>query len=75
MMVGLGKLLILLGGILVAVGLLLVTGPNIPMLGKLPGDLHFKWGSADFFVPLGTSILLSLVLSGILWIVQHLGKK
>ncbi len=75
MMVGLGKLLILLGGILVAVGLLLILGPKIPLLGKLPGDLHFRWGNAEFYVPLGTSILLSLVLSGILWIVQHLGKK
>ncbi len=75
MMTGLGRALILLGAVFVAVGLVLVLGPKIPFLGKLPGDFHFKKGNFEVYVPLATSILLSLVLSGILWVVQHIGKK
>jgi hypothetical protein len=61
--------------IFVAVGLVLVFGPKIPFLGKLPGDFHFKKGNFELYVPLATSILLSLLVSGILWVIQHVGKK
>ncbi len=75
MMTGLGKALLLLGAVLVAVGLVLILGPKIPLVGRLPGDFHFKKGNFEIYVPLATSILLSLIVSGILWFVQNVGKK
>lgn len=74
-MEGIGKLLVLLGGVLVVVGLALMFAPKIPFLGKLPGDIHIKKDNFEFYFPLATSILLSLVLSGMLWLISHFGKK
>ncbi len=74
-MVGFGKLLVLLGAVLVVVGLALMVAPKIPFLGKLPGDIHIKRENFEFYFPLATSIILSLVLSGILWLLSHFGKK
>ncbi len=74
-MTGLGKILILVGGALLVAGLLIEFFPKIPFLGKLPGDLHFKRGDVEVYIPLATSILASLILSGILWVIQHGWKK
>ncbi len=61
-MAGLGKLLLALGVLIALGGLALVLWPTLP-LGRLPGDLRFRLGSATVFVPLATSILLSLLLT------------
>ncbi|MGB2868469.1 MAG: DUF2905 domain-containing protein [Bacteroidota bacterium] len=74
-MFNLGKSLVLLGIVLVAVGILVMVAPRVPFLGKLPGDLHIKKDNFELFVPITTSVLLSIILSGIFWIVNHLGKK
>jgi hypothetical protein len=74
-MVGMGKLLVLLGAVLAVVGLLLMLAPKIPFLGKLPGDIHIKKENFEVIIPLGTSILLSLVGSAILWLISFLSKK
>ncbi|HEY7498748.1 MAG TPA: DUF2905 domain-containing protein [Vicinamibacterales bacterium] len=55
-----GKLLVVVGLVLVAVGVLIMLGVKI---GRLPGDFSFKVGNATFYVPLATSILLSVVLT------------
>lgn len=70
-----GKILILLGGVLVLVGIILIFAPRIPYLGKLPGDIHVKKDNFEFYFPLATSILLSLIVSAILWALGHLGRK
>ncbi len=62
----LGKLLIFSGAVLLLLGLALVLGSRVPYLGRLPGDLSFEWGGARFYMPLATSILLSIVLTIIL---------
>ena len=62
----LGKLLIFSGTVLLLLGLALVLGPRVPYLGRLPGDLSCEWGGARFYMPLATSILLSIVLTIIL---------
>jgi hypothetical protein len=62
-----GRLLILFGVILVLAGAWLLWGPRIPWLGRLPGDFSFGGASWRVYVPLGTSLLLSLVLSLLLW--------
>lgn len=62
----LGRLLIFAGTVLLILGLALVLGPRVPYLGRLPGDLNFEWGGGRVYVPLATSILLSIVLTIIL---------
>ncbi|MCX7996830.1 MAG: DUF2905 domain-containing protein [Patescibacteria group bacterium] len=62
-----GKLIILAGTVLVIVGLMIQFGPQIPFLGKLPGDIRIEREGFSFYFPLTTSILLSFLLSVILW--------
>ena len=64
----LARILIVLGVLLVAVGLALLLVPKIPGLGKLPGDLVIKRENFTFYFPLGTCILLSVILSLIFWL-------
>ncbi len=74
-MVGLGKLLVVFGVVMVVVGCVLMFFDKIPLLGKLPGDIHIKKDNTEFYFPIVTSLVLSLLLSGILWLVSYLGKK
>ena len=64
----LGKTLIVFGAVLVAVGLFIVWSPKIPWLGKLPGDITYRGERFTFYFPLATCILLSVVLSLILYL-------
>jgi membrane protein implicated in regulation of membrane protease activity len=59
----LGKLLIIIGGFVVLVGLFLVLGLRIPFLGKLPGDISVDRGNVHFYFPIATGLLLSVVLT------------
>ena len=67
----LARMLIVFGVILVAVGLALLLVPKIPGLGKLPGDIVIKRENFSFYFPLGTCILISLVLSLIFWLFRR----
>ena len=58
-----GKLLIIVGGFVVIVGLFLTLGFRIPFLGKLPGDISIDRGNVHFYFPIVTCLLLSLVLT------------
>lgn len=64
----LGKLLFVTGLVLAVVGLLLWTGVGKGWLGKLPGDINYTKGNFSFHFPLVTCILLSLLLTLILWL-------
>jgi hypothetical protein len=64
----LARFLILLGVILVVLGLALLLLPKIPGLGRLPGDIIIKRENFTVYFPLGTCILLSLILSLIFWL-------
>jgi len=59
----LGRLLLVFGLILAAVGLLFMFADKIPYVGRLPGDLVVKKKNVTIFLPLATMILLSLVLT------------
>lgn len=64
----LGKMVAILGIVLVVVGGLLMLAPRIPWLGRLPGDILIKRQGFTFYFPLATSILISIVLSFLLWL-------
>lgn len=63
---GFGKFLVFLGIILIILGLILIFVPKIPFIGKLPGDIYIKKDNFTFYFPLGTSLLLSILLTLIL---------
>ncbi|HEU0106388.1 MAG TPA: DUF2905 domain-containing protein [Vicinamibacteria bacterium] len=65
-MAEIGRTLLVVGGVFVVVGLLLMFGARIPGLGRLPGDIVYRRGSFTFYLPLVTSLLLSLLLTAIL---------
>ncbi|CAG1015914.1 hypothetical protein ANAEL_05402 [Anaerolineales bacterium] len=65
---GLGRSLIVFGLIIVAVGVILTFAGKIPWVGRLPGDIYVKRGNFTFYFPLATSILISVILSLILWL-------
>ena len=67
-----GRSFVLLGIVLVVVGFLLSAAPSIPWLGKLPGDLRFDWSGFRVYLPLTTSLLLSVVLSLLLQLLSKL---
>ncbi len=71
----LGKLLVFGGVLLIVVGLLvMVLGrANFP-LGRLPGDIVYRGKNTTFYFPLVTSILLSVVLTLVLWVVGRLRR-
>ena len=67
----LGRILIIAGILLVAVGLFLTFGGKLNFIGKLPGDLRIERDNFSFFFPLGTCLLVSLLLSLIFWIFRR----
>jgi uncharacterized membrane protein YhhN len=63
-----GKLLLIFGLVLAAVGVLLTLGPKLPFrIGHLPGDFIFKRDNFTFYFPLATGLLLSVVVSFLFW--------
>jgi len=69
---GIGRFLILLGGVLILIGAIVSILPRLPIpIGKLPGDLVFRGKNWVFYFPLGTSILLSVLLTLILWLLAR----
>ena len=67
-----GKLLIFIGGMLVVVGIvvMLLGRMHFP-LGRLPGDFLYRWKNTTVYFPLATSLLVSVVLSVVLWLVSR----
>jgi DUF2905 family protein len=66
----LGRLLILAGVVLVAIGVAVSVLPRLG-IGRLPGDFVFRKGNFTFYVPLMTSILLSIALTLIFWLFRR----
>jgi len=67
-----GKLLIVLGVVLAGVGALLALSGKLPFrLGRLPGDIVYQGRNGSFYFPVVTCILLSLVLSLLIWAANH----
>ncbi len=64
----LGKVLIIIGLIIAAVGILLVLAPKVPWLGKLPGDILIKKENFRFYFPVTTCIVISIILTLIFYL-------
>jgi hypothetical protein len=74
-MADLGRVLVLVGAVAIVAGLvfILVGRANIP-LGRLPGDIVYRGKNSTFYFPLATSILVSVVLSVVMYLVGRLRK-
>jgi len=70
-----GRMLLILGGVLVVLGLVFLLGGKLPWLGKLPGDIRIQRGNWSCSFPLVTSLLLSLLLTIILNVIVRLLRK
>ena len=64
-----GRLLVVFGVLIALAGVALLLLGGVPWLGRLPGDIHIERGNWTFYFPLATSLLLSVVLTLILWII------
>ena len=67
-----GKALVALGLLIALAGVVLLLVGRVPWLGRLPGDIHIQRGNFTFYFPLATSLLLSIVLTLILY---FLGRR
>ncbi|MGO9614339.1 MAG: DUF2905 domain-containing protein [Dissulfurispiraceae bacterium] len=63
-----GKLVVIAGIVVIAVGGLIMLSGKIPWLGRLPGDIIVQRKNFTFYFPLATSIILSLLLTFIFWL-------
>ncbi len=74
-MEGIGKILLIVGGSIVLLGLILIFAQHIPFLGKLPGDIVIKKDSFSFYFPVVTFLIASILLTIVINIILHfIGK-
>ena len=67
-MAPLGKFLIVAGLILVGIGVLFLLSSKIGWIGRLPGDITIRREKFTFYFPLATSLLISVILSVLIWL-------
>lgn len=74
-MLDIGRLLVILGVALIVVGgtLMLLGRTGVP-LGRLPGDILYRGKSTTFYFPLASSILISVVISMILFLIARMKR-
>ncbi|MGQ9629752.1 MAG: DUF2905 domain-containing protein [bacterium] len=70
---GIGRTLVIVGIVLVALGAIFWAVDKFPHLpiGRLPGDIHVRRGNFSFYFPITTSIAVSVLLSLILWLISR----
>jgi DUF2905 family protein len=71
-MIDVGKLLIVIGLLIAAVGVAVTLAGRLPWLGRLPGDIYVQRGNWSFYFPLATSLVVSVVLTLLFWL---LGRR
>ncbi len=64
-----GRMLVVFGVLIALAGVALLLVGRVGWLGRLPGDIHIERGNWTFYFPLATSLLLSVVLTLVLWII------
>jgi len=69
---GLGRLLITVGLVLAVAGLAITLLGRLPLkLGRLPGDIYVQGKNSTFYFPLATCLLISVIVSLVLWILRR----
>ena len=66
----LARVMILIGTVLIVIGLVMLVLPRFPFLGRLPGDILIKKEHLTFYFPLATSIVISIIISLILYLIN-----
>ena len=71
----LGRMLVVLGGLLLVLGLVLILAGKVNLpIGRLPGDIVIRGKNSTFYFPLMTSIVLSVILTLVLWVVGRMRR-
>jgi len=72
-----GRFLVIAGCVLVVLGLVVMAGSRFSFwgLGRLPGDLAFKGKNVQIYFPIMTCLLLSAVVTAVLWAISYLSRK
>jgi hypothetical protein len=74
-MVEMGRMLVMLGGVLVVIGgIVMLMGRTGLPLGRLPGDVLYRGKNTTFYFPLASSILISIVLSVVLFLIGRMRR-
>ncbi len=74
-MADIGKMLVFFGAILLLFGIILIAAGKAHLpIGRLPGDIVYRGKHTTVYFPLVTSILISIVLSVVLYVISRLGK-
>ena len=73
----LGRWLVILGIVLVVLGLVVMAGPKLPFggLGRLPGDIAYRSKNFQFYFPIVSCLIVSAVLTALLWIISLLTRR
>jgi hypothetical protein len=71
---GLGWVLVIIGLVIAGIGLIWVLLPNLPMPGRLPGDIVIERPNSRFYFPIVTCIVISVVLSLITWLIRTITR-
>jgi hypothetical protein len=66
------RTLVLIGGALVALGLLLQIAPHVPVLGKLPGDIRIEHESGTYYFPVVTCLVLSAIVTLVMQLIEQM---
>jgi hypothetical protein len=64
----LGKSLVVIGLLIAVIGVVLVLTGRVPWLGRLPGDIQIQRGNWSFYFPVVTSLVVSVLLTLLLWL-------
>jgi len=64
------KVILLIGGVLIITGLVMLVIPRLPFAGKFPGDILIKKEHFTFYLPLATSIVISIIISLVLYVIN-----
>ncbi len=69
----LGRMLVFVGGLILVLGIVLILAGKVNLpIGRLPGDIVYRGKNTTFYFPLMTSILLSIILSLVLYFVNRI---
>ena len=68
-------ILLIVGLFIAGIGLVWIVAPSIPWLGRLPGDIQYGGENVRIYIPVVACLLLSLILSGAVWLIRWLFRQ